>query len=148
MTPSDAAATLAAPRVIAAPSDAPASRVVTLRRAAYASTSLGVVAAGAALGVYLWNRGRYEDWQAGTAALQDLTPGSAAYRTRAVANNDLATSLTTANHAILGLSIAGGVLVATGASLWLVDRGRGRPTGELAFSWTASSAQLGWSTRW
>jgi len=81
-------------------------------------------------------------------ALQELAPGSAAYRMQAVANNDLASSLTTANHAILGLSIAGGVLVATGASLWLVDRGRKRPTGGLALSWTGSSAQLGWSTRW
>jgi len=112
------------------------------------STAFGVAAAGAALGVYLWNRGRYEDWQAGDVALQELTPGSAAYQMQAATNNDLASSLTTANHAILGLSIAGGVLVATGASLWLVARGRERATGQLSLSWTGSSAQLGWSGRW
>jgi len=143
-TPSDGAATRASPP---AP-DASPSRVVTLRRAAYVSTAFGVAAAGAALGVYLWNRGRYEDWQAGDVALQELTPGSAAYQMQAATNNDLASSLTTANHAILGLSIAGGVLVATGASLWLVARGRERATGQLSLSWTGSSAQLGWSGRW
>jgi tetratricopeptide (TPR) repeat protein len=147
-TPSNATEILSSPSVTAASPDASASRVVTLRRAAYASTAVGVAAAGAALGVYLWYRGRYDDWQAGEAALQDLTPGSAAYRMQAVANNDLASSLTTANHAILGLSIAGGVLVATGASLWLVDRRRERPTSGLSLSWTSSSAQLGWSGRW
>jgi len=149
VTPSGAAATtLALPPVTDARPDSPASRFITLRRAAYASAGLGVAAAGAALGVYLWNRGRYHDWQTGEAALQNLTPGSAAYRMQAVSNNDLATSLTTANHTILGLSIASGLLVATGASLWLVDRGRKRPTGGLALSWTGSSAQLGWSGRW
>ena len=119
-----------------------------MRRAAYASAGIGVAAAGAALGVYLVDRDRYDDWKAGEAALHDLTPGTAAYRTQVVANNDLASSLTRANHAIWGLSIAGGLLVATGTSLWLVDRRHGRSTGELALSWTGSSAQLGWSGRW
>ncbi len=147
-TPSDATATLASPPLTGASPDAPAAPIVTLRRAAYVSTAVGVAAAGAALGVYLWNRGRYDDWQAGTTTLQELTPRTAAYRMQAVENNDLATSLTRANHAILGLSIASGVLVATGASLWFVDRRRERPTGQLSLSWTGSSAQLGWSGRW
>ena len=131
-----------------ASSDAPASPARPLRRAAYVSAGLGVAAAGAALGVYLWNRGRYQDWQAGDAAVEDLKFGSAAYRRQVTENNDLASSLISADKAILGLSIAGGLLVATGATLWLVDRGRARPAGELAFSWTGSSAALGWSSRW
>jgi tetratricopeptide (TPR) repeat protein len=132
-----------------ASSDTAAAPVVSMLRLAYVSTAVGVAAAGAALGIYLWNRGRYDDWRAGQAALDELTRGSAAYRTQAVANNDLASSLTTANHTILGLSVASGVLVATGASLFLVDRARGRnAAGELSFSWTGSSAQLGWSGRW
>ena len=124
-----------------ASSDAPALHACALRAAAYVSAGLGVAAAGAALGVYLWNRGRYEDWQAGDAAVEDLKFGSAAYRKQVTENNDLASSLISANKAILGLSIAGGLLVATGATLWLVDRGRARPAGELAFSWTGSSAR-------
>jgi tetratricopeptide (TPR) repeat protein len=144
--PPDAAAALVSPAAVSP--DAPASRGITMRHTAYASAGLGLAAMGAALGVYLWNRDRYDDWKAGEEALQDLSPGSAAYRTQVIANNYLASSLTTANHAILGLSIAGGLLVATGASLWLVDRWRGRPSGDLAFSCTGSSAHLGWSARW
>jgi tetratricopeptide (TPR) repeat protein len=148
--PSDTPVPLvSAPRASDASPDTRGARSVSMRRLAYVSTAVGVAAAGAALGVYLWNRGRYDDWQAGNAALDDLTRGSAAYRMQAVTNNDLASSLTTANHTILGLSVASGVLVATGASLFLVDRARGRGAGgELSFSWTASSAQLGWSGRW
>jgi hypothetical protein len=112
------------------------------------SAGVGVAAAGAALGVYLWNRGRYQDWQAGDAAVADLKFGSAAYRKQVVENNELASSLGTANKAIVGLSIASGLLVAAGASLWLVDRRHAGPAGELAVSWTGSSAQLGWSARW
>jgi hypothetical protein len=148
--PSDAAATLVSPAPPGARPEAPAARGSTMRRAAYVSAGLGAAAAGAALGVYLWYRDRYEDWQAGEAALQDMTPGSAAYRMQVVANNGLAASLTRANQAIVGLSIAGGLLVATGASLWFVDRGRGRErgAGALAVWCTGSSAQLGWSGRW
>ena len=68
---------------------------------------------------------------------------------QAVENNDLATSLTTANHAILGPVDRERLLVATGAALCLVDRGAGAaPPARLSFSWTGSSAQLGWSGRW
>ena len=73
--------------------------------------------------------------------------GSAAYQKKVTENNDLGSSLVNANRAIVGLSVAGGLLVATGAALWLVDRGR-TSTGELALSVTGSSAQLGWSARW
>src|SRR4051812_26107898 len=44
------------------------ARDPTLRRAAYIVGGLGVLWAGTALGVYLWNRGRYDDWRAGEAA--------------------------------------------------------------------------------
>jgi hypothetical protein len=146
--PPETAATLVAPPPAGASPDVARSRSTTLRRAAYVSAGLGVAAAGAALGIYLWNRDRFDDWKAGEAALQDLTPGSAAYRMQVVHNNDLAASLTTANHAILGLSIGGALLVAAGASLWMIDRGRGRSAGELAISCTGSSALVGWSGRW
>ena len=146
--PTDPAVTLVSPLPTRAAAGVPPPRRSAMRRAAYVSAGIGVAAAGAALGVYLWNRDRYDDWKAGEAALQDLTPGSAAYRMQAVANNDQAASLTSVNHAILGLSIASGLLVATGASLWFIDRRRGRSGGELAFSCTGSSAQVGWSARW
>jgi tetratricopeptide (TPR) repeat protein len=148
VTTAPAVATPAAAATLPAPSDASAPHARPLRSAAYVSAGVGVAAAGAALGVYLWNRGRYQDWQAGDAAVADLKFGSAAYRKQVVENNELASSLGTVNKAIVGLSIASGVLVAAGASLWLVDRRHAGPTGELAVSWTGSSAQLGWSARW
>ena len=126
---------------------------VAVRRASYVITGAGLVAAGAALGVYLWNRGRYDDWQSTNTALQTAPSGTPSYHQRAVANNQLADSLTTANHEILALSIAAGALVATGVTLYLVDRAHRRRSGELAIGWgrtgpAGSSASLCWSLTW
>ena len=129
--------------------DADARDAITMRRTAYILAGAGVLSGGAALGVYMWNRGRYDDWRASNALLQTQMPGSAAYRARATANNALAESLTTANHAILALSIVGGALIAAGGTLFLVDRGRNRRGGELSFGWDGgSSANVGWSAVW
>ena len=137
----------AAPEMTRASSDAPASPARPLRRAAYVSAGLGVAAAGAALGVYLWNRGRYAGLAAGTRPSRTRPVGSDRLPDAVAKNNDLAASLTSADKAILGLSIAGGLLLARGATLWLVDRDARARAGELAFSWTGSSAALGWSSR-
>jgi flavorubredoxin len=108
-----------------------------------------VALGGAALGVYLWNRGRYNDWQAGNAALKNETMGTAAYRTRADANNSLAASLTRTNHVILGLSIGSGALVAAGAALLYVNHTRGHRKSELSFGWGGgASANVFWSRAW
>lgn len=131
------------------PADAGAGRDrLTRRHAAYALAGAGLLAGGAALGVYLGNRGNYQDWQNGNAALQGETVGSAAYRDRALANNQLAATLTTANHVILGLSIAAGALVAAGATLLLLDRPYHAGSGELAFGFGQRSMQLGWTVPW
>lgn len=115
----------------------------------YSAASVGAALGGAALGVYLWNRSRYGDWQAGNAALKDDTLGTAAYRARADANNSLAASLTRANHAILGLSIGSGALVAAGAALLYVDRTHVRRASEISFGWGGgSSANVNWSRPW
>jgi tetratricopeptide (TPR) repeat protein len=148
----------AAPASASAPSsdahasiDLGARRDPTLRRAAYFVGGVGVLWAGAALGVYLWNRGRYDDWRAGDAALKTEMLGSTAFRERATANNTLASSLTTANTAILGLSIVGGALVAAGATMFLFDRARAhsRVSSEISFGWgPGSSPHMTWMHRW
>ena len=84
---------------------------------------------------------RYDDWQATNTSLQMLVPGSAAYHDAAAENNARGDSLTAANHAIVGLSIASGVLIAGGAALYLVDRAHRR---EQAAS-TARAGGAGWS---
>ncbi|HXJ22660.1 MAG TPA: PEGA domain-containing protein [Polyangia bacterium] len=136
-----------------APSRGERPGAVTLRRAAIGATSAGVLLAGAAVGVYLWNRGRYEDWQNANAALEQAPSGTSIYHQAAIANNQLADSLTTANHAILGLSLAAGALVATGATLYLVDRAHRRRSGELAIDWRRDAAggrtmAFAWSIGW
>lgn len=102
-----------------------------------------------ALGVYLWKRGEYERWQDGEAALQSETPGSPSYQARATENQRMAASLTTANHTILGLAIAGGVLIAAGGSLYLLDWSSTRKSANLTVAWGGgSSVAASWTGAW
>jgi tetratricopeptide (TPR) repeat protein len=120
-------------------------------RAALPFTLLGAgVALGAgALGVYLWKRGQYQQWQSSETILKDQTPGSASYQARAADNERMAASLTTANHTIVGLSIAGGALVAVGASLYLFDLASARRSTNLTVAWAGgSSVAAGWRCSW
>ncbi len=115
----------------------------------YALAGAGVALGAGALGVYLWKRGDYEQWQAGEAALQKETPGSATYQARAADNQRLAGSLTAANHTILGLAIAGGVLVAAGGSLYLFDWSSARKSTGFSVAWAGgSSVTAGWGGSW
>lgn len=115
----------------------------------YALAGAGVALGAGALAVYLWRRGDYERWQAGEGALRNETPGSAAYQARATENQRLAASLTTANHTIVGLSIAGGVLVAAGASLYIFDWAEARKSTRLTVAWGGgASVAAGWRWSW
>ena len=120
VTPPPAAATIdtTPPPAVVPPRD--------LRRWAYVSAAAGAAVGAVAFGVYLWKRDQYDDWRAANSSLQQLIPGSAAYHEAAAANNGRADSLATANHAIIGLSIASGVLIAGGATLYLLDRAHRR----------------------
>jgi len=140
VVPQPAATASPAKSVIATPPPAPPSR--DLRMWSYVSAGVGAAAGAAALGVYLWNRDRYDDWKSTNSSLQTFTPGSAAYHDAAAANNARADSLTSANHAIVGLSIASGVLIAGGAALYLVDRAHRR---ERAVASAARPDGSGWS---
>ena len=123
----------------------------------YSAAGVGVALGGAALGVYLWNRGRYQDWQHNNAALQQ-DKGALDFHGRQVANNQLADSLTRANHVILGLSVASGLLLAGGITLWGRDRSRGgteaeaspdKATTGISMGWQGrSSASISWSAPW
>jgi hypothetical protein len=119
----------------------PAAEPIAYRKWATVSVAAGAAVGAAALGVYAWNRGRYEDWQAANASLPGLVPGSAAYHEAAAANNARADSLSSANTAIIGLSIASAALIAGGATLYLVDRSQRREHADGA----ARTAPSGWS---
>ena len=115
---------------------------------AYILTGVGVLSAGAAVGIYVAKRGQYDDWQTGNAALQGEMKGSAAYRTQATSNNALAGSLTSANQAIVGLWVASGVLVAAGVTLFVVDLGHRSEASQLSFGVADRSASAAWSWTW
>ena len=110
----------------------------------YSAAGVGVALGGAALGVYLWNRGRYQDWQNNNAALQQ-DKSALDFHGRQVANNQLADSLTRANHVILGLSVASGVLLAGGVTLWVRDRFRGGTEAEASPDKAATGLSMGWA---
>jgi tetratricopeptide (TPR) repeat protein len=115
----------------------------------YALIGAGVALGASALGVYLWKREDYERWQAGETTLRTETPGSSSYQALAAENQRLAASLSTANRAIVGLSVAGGVMVAVGASLYLIDRAATRRLTSLTVAWNGgSSVAAGWRYRW
>ena len=119
-----------------------------MRRMAYVLTGVGVLSAGAAVGIYVAKRGQYHDWQAGNVALQGDTKGSAAYRTQATSNNALAGSLSSDNQAIVGLWVASGVLVAAGVTLFVVDLGHRSEKSQLSFAVGNRSANVAWSWTW
>jgi PEGA domain len=120
----------------------------TMRRMAYVVAGAGVLSAGAAVGIYLGKRGQYQDWQAGNVALRGDAMNSAAYMAQATSNNALAGSLGNANDAIVGLSIAGGALVAAGVTLFLIDRAHRHETGQFSFGVGDRTANVGWSWTW
>jgi tetratricopeptide (TPR) repeat protein len=125
---------------------------------AYAAIGIGAVLGGAALTVYLRNRGRYQDWQDENAALHNERGAIDSYA-RQVANNRLGDSLAGDNHLITGLSIAGGALVAGGLTYLIHDwlRGgkegarAGDSIGEFSLAWAregSSKGSIAWSTPW
>jgi tetratricopeptide (TPR) repeat protein len=108
----------------------------------YALASAGVALGAGALGVYLWKRGEYQRWQDGENSLKAETPGTPSYQAHAAENQRLAGDLSTANHTILGLSVAGGVLVMAGASLFAIDRLSAQKSAGLTVAWGGQSSVL------
>jgi hypothetical protein len=123
-----------------------------LRRALpYVLVGTGVALGGVALGVYLGNRDTYEQWKQQSAAYQRNTDGrpQSVRKSDAENNNGLAASLDRSNRIIFGGTIAAGVLVAAGASLYLFDRLSLRNSGGLAVTSDGrSSLAIRWRTSW
>jgi tetratricopeptide (TPR) repeat protein len=150
----------AGPLVLSTPADPPPGpwydpppgpwyfRGKTMRRMAYALTGAGVLSVGAGVAIYLAKRGQYNDWKNGNAAIQSETIGSAAYMAQATANNAAAESLSEANHAIVSLSVVGGLLAAAGVSLFFVDRSHRREAGQLSLVVSDRVVSGGWGWTW
>jgi len=125
----------------------PAERGDLRRALPYALASAGVALGAGALGVYLWKRGDYDQWQAGESSLKSETPGTPAYRARSEENQRLAAKLSTANDTIVGLSIAGGALLVAGAAFYYLD-GTSPGTGPTVAMGPGSSVVTGWGGIW
>jgi len=123
-----------------------------MRRLSYGLAGAGLLAEAGALGAYLWNRGRYQEWQRGDALLRDPMVGPNIQRRQIDIDNELAETLTTANRVILGLGIAGGALIACGATLFLLGTEERHRAGELSFAWGGwggdAIASVAWKGRW
>lgn len=91
----------------------------------YLLGGLGLALGGGALGHYLWNKGRYDDWRARHRELQ-RRPEPAAQRE----NNDLARSIDRASVVTVGLTVGAGLALGAGTALVLTD---GNPAGDVAF---------------
>ena len=119
----------------------PEPRSSQLEWLGYALGGLGVAAGGVALGHYLYNRERYQDWQAEDAQLSSDPPPDD-YRERQLANNELASSIDDASRVTVGLSVASGVLVAGGITVLVVDATR-EPAGTHSARGSELSVSLG-----
>lgn len=124
------------PRRSVAPrsSTSPQSATPTRRVLGYVLGAAGAALAGAALGHYFWNRGRYEDWQARTSDYQREPTDE-----NREAANELARSIPAASAVTVGLSVGAGVALSTGAVLLLTS-----PSPPSAAGALASGAQLTW----
>jgi tetratricopeptide (TPR) repeat protein len=86
--------------------------------------SVGVGLGGAALAHFLWNRGRYHDWQSKYSRYFEL-PTSENRRDA----NELAESIQRASAVTLGLTIGAGLALGGGTLVVLVDGSKNRTTG-------------------
>jgi tetratricopeptide (TPR) repeat protein len=129
---------------------AKASGKTDLRRALpYALAGAGVALGASALGVYLWKRGDYEQWQEGDSRLRTETPGTPAYQSRAAENQRLAGQLSTANDTMVGLSVAGGALLLAGAAFFFLDNASAGTAAGPTVAWgPGSSVVTGWGGTW
>jgi tetratricopeptide (TPR) repeat protein len=118
----------------------------------YVLGGLGVAFGGTAIGVYLWNRGRYQDAQAEQAYLNNINNrGAPDFFDRAVQYNDGVDSIHQVNAFAVGLAFVSAGLIAGGISLVRYDRKRGEKTGQLAGrrSWAAlSPGGVSWMGVW
>jgi hypothetical protein len=81
--------------------------------------------------------------------LQSAQTGSPDYAAAAAESNRRAGSVTTAKAAMLGLAIASGALITTGASLYVLDRRSAGRASAPTLAWNGgTSFTAGWSCSW
>lgn len=106
---------------------------------AYAVGGVGAGLLVAAFGHYLWNLGRYEEWQSTHRTLRDETD-TPDYVERQQKNNQLGRSIDRASRVTVSLAVGGGALLGTGVALRVLNGGPAAPgqaeTGGVVLNWS------------
>jgi tetratricopeptide (TPR) repeat protein len=116
----------------------------------YLLGGLGVALGGTAVGLYLWNRGQYQDAKALKATL-DTTEDMPSHYDLAVQYNERVDAINRDSTLTIGLAVASVGLIAGGIYLLRYDRTHSDKTAQLegARSWLAVSAgALSWNGVW
>jgi tetratricopeptide (TPR) repeat protein len=141
-----------APVFSGVPPDAPPP-IVHRSTVGYLLGGLGVALGGTAVGLYLWNRGQYQDAQAEKEALPMIMldgPPSHYYDV-AVQYNEQVDAIRRDNTITIGMAVASVGLIAGGLYLLRTDRKQGDKTAQLdgRRSWAAvSPGGIFWSGIW
>jgi hypothetical protein len=115
----------------------------------YILIGTGAALGGTAVGVYLWNRDRYQEWQALVAEHDKAPPNSYESTKTAAESNRKATSLSRANLTIGALAITSGVLVVLGGGLYYLDHRRPKPATNVTVTWAGGGAVAAtWRYAW
>ena len=93
------------------------------RVAGYAMGGVGLAAAATAVGVYFWNRDRYETWKVDDQYLID-NPSLPDFSTRRAAHDALGRSISRVSTFDVSLAIGAGALLTTGAIFWATSKPR------------------------
>jgi tetratricopeptide (TPR) repeat protein len=113
----------------------------------YVLAGVGVALAGGALGAYLWERDAHQKWLAALPP-PDQPKGTPEYAAAATQSNHLASSVATAKATMLGLAIASGVLVTTGATLYFFDRPSTGRSALPTIAWGQGAFTVSWRCSW
>jgi tetratricopeptide (TPR) repeat protein len=129
----------AGPRTAPAPAPSPAERMGTAQRnVVIGLVSAGLVLAGAATALHVWNDSRFETWENEDRAIYTAPGGN--LRSRQAANNELLGDIRRTDTISAALAIAAGTSLVAGGTLFFAWRpsSASTSTGGLHLSWTAS----------
>lgn len=132
------------------PGEAPADEAGPPRALAYLSGGVGLALGGVAIGLAVWNDGRFDEWQTEQEALDQAYgsgPVHADLLDRQSANDDLADSISTMDGVSIGLGIAGGALAVAAVVLFVTSED-GSADETMIAAPLPGGGYAGWMTRW
>ncbi|MBK7585958.1 MAG: PEGA domain-containing protein [Myxococcales bacterium] len=128
------------------------SRAKTQRTLAWVAGGAGLALGAVAVGTFIWNDGRFSEWERENSALDGewskSPPHPPDLSQRQQENDDRLSSIQAWDKGVVGLGIAGGALLATGVVLWVTGDDPGRYDGLSMESAGRDGARLHFTRRW